>query len=468
MLREHFENLRWFSAWMAPEATLVLPSVRESWARPSLQNVFNRNQELFTFLKSNPQPSRLFIPALSLEQVLSTREKWKDVKSCELIFFLKEKPQPSESIDLNQIFIVDSEDERGTVVSSAKTSSRFFIPDLSFSMTNFSRLEPNNFNKQQTSLWPYNIPNPDGDRGTCFASFYEVLWSAQARAKNPKLSLVIPHFENEKNLLQALESLSQEMRSEMDWSEVILVDDGSTEFNFLRYKERFPEINILRLPRWKQRSRGDVAYRAGSARNAGAHFAKGENIIFMDCDILISKSTIKNLLKELEAFDVVMPVREQLQTGYQKTISQISRADVGEQHNSFWNDFYQNPATWDEQENKWNTFSSYCFAIKRDIFSQLRGFSSSFVAYGCEDTHLGFVASQSNKKFKLLREPVFHIQPEEKSAEHRFDSRTRRRLLFQAYYFFFQITQSAEIFEKLIAPHQKEAETYFLDEAKRV
>ncbi|HJU55913.1 MAG TPA: glycosyltransferase family A protein [Pyrinomonadaceae bacterium] len=93
--------------------------------------------------------------------------------------------------------------------------------------------------------------------------------------KLPLLSVVIPTWNRSRLVCEAIESaLAQRPGA----SEVIVVDDGSTDDTCAVLAERFgPAIKLLRLP---QRSG------ARAARNAGTKLATGELLAFLDSDDL--------------------------------------------------------------------------------------------------------------------------------------------------------------------------------------
>lgn len=100
---------------------------------------------------------------------------------------------------------------------------------------------------------------------------------------NLKVSIVIPVFNCEKYLAEAIESAQAQT---LDSFEIIIVNDGSTD-NSLRIAQRFaeadPRISVVSL---------SANSGLGAARNAGMEAAKGDYISFLDGDDLIEPSTI--------------------------------------------------------------------------------------------------------------------------------------------------------------------------------
>ena len=91
---------------------------------------------------------------------------------------------------------------------------------------------------------------------------------------NIKVSIIIPIYNAEKHLEECLESCIHQTLEEI---EIICVNDGSTddtEIMLNRYAFKHDKIIIL-----KQQNQG-----AGSARNLGMKYVRGEFIAFMDSD----------------------------------------------------------------------------------------------------------------------------------------------------------------------------------------
>lgn len=89
-----------------------------------------------------------------------------------------------------------------------------------------------------------------------------------------KVSVIIPVYNGENFLEQCLDTVCNQTLKEI---EIICVDDGSTDSSWeilKRYKEQDSRIQIL-----QQENQF-----AGAARNNGKKIAKGEYLVFWDCD----------------------------------------------------------------------------------------------------------------------------------------------------------------------------------------
>ena len=90
----------------------------------------------------------------------------------------------------------------------------------------------------------------------------------------PVVSVIIPCYNAEKNLIQCMDSIISQTLEQL---EIICVDDGSTDatLEILRdYQAKDPRVRVIR-----QKNAG-----AGAARNAGLECACGTYLLFLDAD----------------------------------------------------------------------------------------------------------------------------------------------------------------------------------------
>lgn len=99
-----------------------------------------------------------------------------------------------------------------------------------------------------------------------------------------KLSIIIPCYNSEPYIDELLKCLAPQLTDEV---EVIVIDDGS-DFPFL---SPFPGIKVYR------KENGGVS----SARNLGLKKAKGQYIVFIDSDDIVSDDYIRQVFKSIES-----------------------------------------------------------------------------------------------------------------------------------------------------------------------
>lgn len=99
----------------------------------------------------------------------------------------------------------------------------------------------------------------------------------------PKVSVIIPIYNVEKYLEEALESVINQTLKEI---EIILINDGSSD-NSLKIVKKYAERDI-RIKIFSQVNQG-----LSIARNKGIEIAKGKYIYFMDSDDYIELNTLE-------------------------------------------------------------------------------------------------------------------------------------------------------------------------------
>jgi glycosyltransferase involved in cell wall biosynthesis len=118
---------------------------------------------------------------------------------------------------------------------------------------------------------------------------------------NVKISVIIPVFNTEKYLAEAIESvLSQTVKP----AEIIVVDDGSTDNSAEVARQFEPLVRLI-----CQENKG-----VGAARNIGINNASGEFLAFLDADDLWAENKLEIQLSYLQnnpATDMVFGYVEQ-------------------------------------------------------------------------------------------------------------------------------------------------------------
>jgi len=116
---------------------------------------------------------------------------------------------------------------------------------------------------------------------TLAAFFKKRTW---ARGNEPKVSIVIPCYNEEKNIGACLEAVNNADYPK-EKLEVIVVDDGSSDRS-IAIAKGFNGVRVI-----EQKHRGKV-----EALNYGASKATGEIVITLDSDVLIDGNALKNMV----------------------------------------------------------------------------------------------------------------------------------------------------------------------------
>ena len=151
---------------------------------------------------------------------------------------------------------------------------------------------------------PTHVPKLDGDAVDCDMDPQEDVSEPSTVA----LSVIVPVFNEEGNVGLLLEQIYEVLAGLKRTSEVIVVDDGSSDDTFMLLRELARSHDTLRLVRLR-RNFGQTA-----ALSAGLDESRGEVIVTMDGDLQNDPKDIPRLLALIdEGFDLVSGWRKQRQ-----------------------------------------------------------------------------------------------------------------------------------------------------------
>ena len=127
-----------------------------------------------------------------------------------------------------------------------------------------------------------------------------VLESTRADGYAPKISVVVPLYNEEESIPQLREQLVQALEQCGYSFEVVIVDDGSRDRSFAllsEWAQDDPRVTVIRF----RRNFGQTA-----AFSAGFDHATGEVVITMDADLQNDPSDIPKLMAKIEeGYDIV-------------------------------------------------------------------------------------------------------------------------------------------------------------------
>ena len=135
--------------------------------------------------------------------------------------------------------------------------------------------------------------------------------------EKPKLSFVIPVFNEESNLAQLYVRLKAVLDEQKLAYEIILVDDGSSDNSLLEMQKLHDQDHNIKVVSFS-RNFGHMI-----ALSAGLDYASGEAVITMDADLQHPPEIIPRLLaKWQEGAEIVNTVRQEAQdAGFVKKIT---------------------------------------------------------------------------------------------------------------------------------------------------
>jgi len=191
-----------------------------------------------------------------------------------------------------------------------------------------------------------------------------------------KYSVIIPVYNSKEPLGICLDAIKKQVNKQ---TEIIVVDDCSTQKGIKEIVKNF----TLRFFQLKKNCG------AGRVRNFGAKRAKGEWLIFIDSDVVVSDNFFKGLFKKLKH----LPHNVCLQGvyGWQTPIDNIYSQYKNLYY--FYNFFYR------IKKERYSYLSSHCFIIRRDVFKAVEGFNRQIKTV-IEDADFGFRLFQ--KGYRVL------------------------------------------------------------------
>ena len=136
----------------------------------------------------------------------------------------------------------------------------------------------------------------------------------------PKFSIIIPAYNAERYIKQCLDSILQNSKESLSKTEIIVINDGSTD-NTLKILESYNQHKNIKIHTTKNQG-------VSAARNFGISLAKGEWVTFIDADDTISDDFIaKNISRLNESILTKCEVVDQLSNKAQvrKPVSKITR-----------------------------------------------------------------------------------------------------------------------------------------------
>ncbi len=275
--------------------------------------------------------------------------------------------------------------------------------------------------------------------------------------QEPELSVVIPTHNNSKFITSVLRALLQQTLERHRY-EILLVDDGSTDDTRSQVQRLIgPEklnlgFSYFFMPRPSERKSGDNHYRAGIARNLGAKRARGQSILFLDSDILVSPDFLNALLREQHSADVIQCERHHIKAGLCNKPMQYTDVKIGQdtfiEEANYWGPFFKTE-NWMGIDHFWKYTCTYALLIKRSDFAAVGGFKRTFTTYGFEDVDLGYELHQLGRTFRLLHEKTLHLTPERTRSEYNHSPWIRQNLLARTAKIFFRQHLDPTIYDML-------------------
>lgn len=246
---------------------------------------------------------------------------------------------------------------------------------------------------------------------------YSIRWKFSVTNAAPKISVIIPTYNNGLFLSNVIWHLSQQDFPKEDF-EVIIADDGSTDNSceiieelFSKLSDKF-NITYIHWPKWHPLRGEQKFFRSGLARNLGSRYSAGEYLLFLDSDMLVPKNFIETALQALQKTGVIQFQRFHIHQEISKRNPSYESINVNRdtyiEEKHYWSSlFFCND--WQQLPQYWKYTCTYALGIKKQDFLDIGMFKKYYVSYGFEDTDLGYEAHKKGLSFQLVKLPLLHL-----------------------------------------------------------
>lgn len=234
--------------------------------------------------------------------------------------------------------------------------------------------------------------------------------------KEPKVLIVILNWNQYESTRETLVSLR---RMDYQNSDIVLIDNGSTDGSLSRIGTEFPEIRTV--------ANGKNLGVAGG-RNVGIVLAQESNydhLLFLDNDVQVAPDFLTELVRAV-ALDSNIGGAQPLILHLQEPERIFSaggqffplichhRSRRGERTKELLEDDRPVEIDW---------MSGGGQLIKREVFSRVKGFDEDYYPYGCEDAQMGLDMKKAG--YKILLAPKARIQHPQKVGQDWMTYKTR-------------------------------------------
>ena len=200
-------------------------------------------------------------------------------------------------------------------------------------------------------------------------------------------SIIIPYYQRKQAILNTLKSLNNQIKMDNNF-EVILINDGSDDFNYndIKLLNLSIPIEYYKYPRSGNSGRS-------FARNRGIEKANGDLLIFLDCDIIVKP----DFVFQHKCFWEKCPEKNILQIGMRNMLNTRDEdIDISNIKNY---KFTKDPRfilfeLYSENisllEGVWRLVQTHNISITRDLVEKYGGFDEGFKGWGLEDCEFAY------------------------------------------------------------------------------
>jgi glycosyltransferase involved in cell wall biosynthesis len=203
------------------------------------------------------------------------------------------------------------------------------------------------------------------------------------------ISVIIPMYNAENTIIQALKGLENQTRKDF---EVIVVDDGSTDLSS-ELIEAFKKESKLPIRLLNQENSGPA-----KARNLGVEHSEGEIIIFLDSDCIPPENWVEGIVKPLNGRVVGCNCGYKVKNK-ESLIARYIDYEIAKRHEKLIGKTV-------------DTIGSYSASFFKNIFIKANGFSTEYPIASGEDFDLAFNIRKMGYDLVFTGETfVYHYHP---------------------------------------------------------
>jgi GT2 family glycosyltransferase len=225
-----------------------------------------------------------------------------------------------------------------------------------------------------------------------------------------RFSIVIPTYNSARHIYKNLTILAEYIQ---DVVEIIVVDDGSTDDTVDEVKE-FIKDSERRNIKIIEMEHTSPAYE----RNVGWNEAKGDIVIFLDSDCLVTENWFDEMIKPFKEKDVIAVSGVYL-SNQKKFISRYIQEQVKYRQ--------------DKIKKYTDNLATYSLAVRKKFLEMVNGFPEDYPSASCEDTEFSYRLRKYGKFVINEKAKVYHQHDESitKYLKKQFNHAKFRVLMFK-------------------------------------
>ena len=239
-----------------------------------------------------------------------------------------------------------------------------------------------------------------------------------------KVSIIIPTMNRMDDVTSCVKSV---LGSTYKNFEIIVIDNASKDDTAEKLKKLSSKENRIKI------IESDVNLGAAGGRNKGASYAKGEYLLFVDCDNVIDKRMISHLVKFLETKEDCGMVGPLMLIKKKPKIIWIYFADI-----NMYSSQAKYKGTGEKDEGQYDEVIKVghlpnCFMIKKEDFFKINGFDEKYIIM-FEEADLAEKIKKKLKKniYLYTKAKTYHNIDLPKTNEKSFGFRSKERAFLTA------------------------------------